>query len=492
MTITIEVLDRGTVEGDKTGEGPFSGTGKTNDNFAALKGAGETQQGRFWTLDNTARSLALGERVVVESHSGITHTLPANFVRSATAFSDVWLWNADSNSNLALDPNGTDELFIAGTGQGAGVSLSLLPNEIAICSPRVGNVSWDIFVIQAKEHTHGSYDRSTSGLLGNSVFSDIVVVDGIVQSISQRNVSASNIGAEPEFSKNGAFNKDFGSGNNTVCEGDDARLSNDRDPTTHTHTFTSLTSKPTTMAGYSISDTKANFNTALSNGTFLFSGDVVGDTGTPAIQHNGGTPVLQSGSTAAEIRSLLGVDIAGTINYNHPAVNSSNMHLDWSTDRGATNIHANNYVNTVYSHPTTAGNKHLPTGGAVGQELENSASGTGVWVNRKWDKSITIEAPADGDDITWFYTDRAITVTSIRLVGMGSNVSSIVSIKVASDRKNAGQLVDTNTVTSETTGHDVTAISDATIDAGRFVWIEIGATSNTDQVHITMFGTVDS
>ena len=36
-------------------------------------------------------------------------------------------------------------------------------------------------------------------------------------------------------------------------------------------------------------------------------------------------------------------------------------------------------TNTVYTHPTTAGNKHMPTGGAVGQAVINTASGTGTW-----------------------------------------------------------------------------------------------------------------
>lgn len=34
-----------------------------------------------------------------------------------------------------------------------------------------------------------------------------------------------------------------------------------------------------------------------------------------------------------------------------------------------------------YIHPTTDGNKHLPSGGTVGQLLKNNAAGTGVWVN---------------------------------------------------------------------------------------------------------------
>lgn len=35
---------------------------------------------------------------------------------------------------------------------------------------------------------------------------------------------------------------------------------------------------------------------------------------------------------------------------------------------------------TVYTHPTTAGNKHIPSGGSSGQILEWSASGTAKWV----------------------------------------------------------------------------------------------------------------
>ena len=37
------------------------------------------------------------------------------------------------------------------------------------------------------------------------------------------------------------------------------------------------------------------------------------------------------------------------------------------------------FTDTVYSHPTAAGNKHIPTGGASGQVLKYSASGTATW-----------------------------------------------------------------------------------------------------------------
>lgn len=37
---------------------------------------------------------------------------------------------------------------------------------------------------------------------------------------------------------------------------------------------------------------------------------------------------------------------------------------------------------TVYTHPTTAGNKHIPAGGSIGQILENTANGVAEWVNK--------------------------------------------------------------------------------------------------------------
>ena len=38
-------------------------------------------------------------------------------------------------------------------------------------------------------------------------------------------------------------------------------------------------------------------------------------------------------------------------------------------------------TNTVYTHPTTSGNKHIPSGGSSGQILRWSADGTAVWGN---------------------------------------------------------------------------------------------------------------
>ena len=56
------------------------------------------------------------------------------------------------------------------------------------------------------------------------------------------------------------------------------------------------------------------------------------------------------------------------------------------------------FTDTVYSHPTNAGNKHIPAGGASGQILRWSASGTAVWGDEK-DSSVEEATTAEIDAI---------------------------------------------------------------------------------------------
>jgi len=67
--------------------------------------------------------------------------------------------------------------------------------------------------------------------------------------------------------------------------------------------------------------------------------------------------IISGGFTASDIPSLDASKITtGTL----------------STDRYVDN-------DTVYTHPTTAGNKHIPSGGATDQVLTYSSSGTASW-----------------------------------------------------------------------------------------------------------------
>ena len=54
-------------------------------------------------------------------------------------------------------------------------------------------------------------------------------------------IAPSDIGAEPAFTKNTAHNKNFGTAAGTVCQGNDSRLSDARTPLSHNHDHNALT-----------------------------------------------------------------------------------------------------------------------------------------------------------------------------------------------------------------------------------------------------------
>lgn len=116
-----------------------------------------------------------------------------------------------------------------------------------------------------------------------------------------------------------------------------------------------------------------------------------------------------------------------------PTIPSGNAIIDWTADQGTTNIHSGNYSNTqlsqqevlgmltagdnitittdgeisatdtdtVYTHPTTAGNKHIPSGGAAGEFLRYSSSGTAVWATPSYTTNTnTTYSAGTGLDLT--------------------------------------------------------------------------------------------
>ena len=58
-------------------------------------------------------------------------------------------------------------------------------------------------------------------------------------------------------------------------------------------------------------------------------------------------------------------------------------------------------TDTVYTHPTSAGNKHIPSGGAAGQFLRYSASGTASWATPSYTTNTnTTYSAGTGLDLT--------------------------------------------------------------------------------------------
>ena len=96
----------------------------------------------------------------------------------------------------------------------------------------------------------------------------------------------SEVGAEPSFSKNTAFNKNFGSSAGTVTEGNDSRLSDARTPTAHAashtngtddiQTATALIKGLLSAADWTTFNAKENAGTALSLVNQLINGASIG------------------------------------------------------------------------------------------------------------------------------------------------------------------------------------------------------------------------
>lgn len=90
-----------------------------------------------------------------------------------------------------------------------------------------------------------------------------------------------------------------------------------------------------------------------------------------------------------------------------------------------------------YSHPTTSGNKHIPSGGSSGQILRWSADGTATWGsdNNTWTafKGATasangtagyIPAPTKGNQNKFFRADGTWATPSPSSSGHGFEISS--------------------------------------------------------------------
>lgn len=107
------------------------------------------------------------------------------------------------------------------------------------------------------------------------------------------------------------------------------------------------------------------------------------------------------------------------------------------------------------------------------------------------EKHITIENPSASEDISWFFANRAITITEIRAVLVQSAASPSVTwtVRHGTDRSAAGAEVVTGgtTTTSETAGDDITTFNDATIVADSHVWVETTASANAAQLALTIF-----
>ena len=174
------------------------------------------------------------------------------------------------------------------------------------------------------------------------------------------------------------------------------------------------------------------------------------------VASNGTSIVLNSGvvvNTELDVVSLTSASIVDKLptqssSTNGKILQSDGTNASWATDSNTTYSVGDGGLSEInftsadhsklngiatsannYSHPTTAGNKHIPTAGAAGQFLKYSASGTAVWAA---DNNTVYSHPTHpGDD---FSVDSGVL--------SGATVISDIDINVTTDT--SGHVTDAN------------------------------------------------
>lgn len=110
----------------------------------------------------------------------------------------------------------------------------------------------------------------------------------------------------------------------------------------------------------------------------------------------------------------------------------------------------------AYTHPTTAGNKHIPAGGSSGQILKWSASGTAVWGSEKTYPNAS--STTDGLMSAEMYSK----IEELTETGGEPNQNAFAKVTVAGTTIEADQESDTLTITA---GSNITLTPNASGDS---------------------------
>lgn len=194
--------------------------------------------------------------------------------------------------------------------------------------------------------------------------------------------------------------------------------------------------------------------------------------------------------------NILGWDSAGTAKWISPSASTVGITVTSTSVSDGTNTF------NKYTHPTTSGNKHVPSGGSSGQFLGWSADGTAAWVaNPNTDTKVTSAAnhytpeTASGSDKT-ASASGATAAWSIDVVkGVTLNTDGkghVTGVSVTSGKIPANPNTDTKVTSSANhytpataSGSDVTASATGATAAWSIDVVK-GVTLNTDgKGHVT-------
>lgn len=177
----------------------------------------------FATLDASGKLVQTAKNSNYATTAGIANTvLDGSIVTDSFNSSAVAPTAAKTSQALTIQLNGTAQPTFNGS---TARTINVTPASIgAATTGALDGVVSDLtdgttVVAQADKVTNALVIMSNSGTA-------LVNYDG--SAAANMTLSPSNVGAEPAFTKNSAFNKNFGSSAGTVCQGNDGRLSNAR------------------------------------------------------------------------------------------------------------------------------------------------------------------------------------------------------------------------------------------------------------------------
>lgn len=177
----------------------------------------------FATLDASGKLVQTAKNSDYATTAGIANTvLDGSIVTDSFNSSAVAPTAAKTSQALTIQLNGTAQPTFNGS---TARTINVTPASIgAATTGALDGVVSDLtdgttVVAQADKVTNALVIMSNSGTA-------LVNYDG--SAAANMTLSPSNVGAEPAFKKNSAFNKNFGSSAGTVCQGNDGRLSDAR------------------------------------------------------------------------------------------------------------------------------------------------------------------------------------------------------------------------------------------------------------------------
>lgn len=177
----------------------------------------------FATLDASGKLVQTAKNSDYATTAGIANTvLDGSIVTDSFNSSAVAPTAAKTSQALTIQLNGTAQPTFNGS---TARTINVTPASIgAATTGALDGVVSDLtdgttVVAQANKVTNALVIMSNSGTA-------LVNYDG--SATANMTLSPSNVGAEPAFTKNTAFNRNFGESADTVCRGNDGRLSNAR------------------------------------------------------------------------------------------------------------------------------------------------------------------------------------------------------------------------------------------------------------------------